>query len=199
MKSPKVVATSIVLLLAAAPTAGGQGAGTFASCSGSGLLTPQGIGLLRIGLSPDSLKKVCRVIGERRVVEYEMTQFQVRVGSDTLLVDERAGRIFWIEVRSQAFRMADSLGVGSPLGRLDLDGLAGGVGDGADTYALSPARGPSCGLVFWIDSATATTISEIARGNPAFVNGPPNGPVRDALRRRANTGTIRSIDIRGCS
>jgi hypothetical protein len=109
------------------------------------------------------------------------------------------GRIFWIEVRSKAFRTTDSLGVGSPIGRLlDLDGLDGGIGDGTDAYELNATRGPTCGLVFWIDSETATTISEIARNNPAFRNGQPKGPVLDVLRQRAKTGTIVSVDIRGC-
>jgi len=189
----------IAVMLTAAALAGGQAPSSFAACARGGPLTPEGIGPLTIGLTPDSLKRVCRVIGERRISEYEMTQFLVPVGSDTLPVHEQRGRIYWIHVRSRAFRTTDSIGVGSLLERLlDLDGLTGGVGDGTDAYELNATSGPKCGLVFWVDSETATTVSQVARTNPAFRLGQPTGPVLDILRSRAKTGTITSIDIRGC-
>jgi hypothetical protein len=199
MHRPRVSLTVAALLLVAAARAGGQVASGFDVCSRGGPLTPRGIGPLKIGLTPDSLKKVCRVISERTSSEDETTQFLVPVGSDTLLVEAQRGRIYWIQVRSKAFRTTDSVGVGSPLELLlDLDGLSGGVGDGTDAYELHATKGPMCGLVFWVDSETATTISEVARINPTVRFGQPNGPVLDALRRRAKTGTIASIDIRGC-
>jgi hypothetical protein len=199
MNSLTCSAAFIALSLSLAKPGRGQEATRFAACSRGGVLTSEGIGPLKIGLSPDSLRKVCRVLSERRIAEYEMTQFVVPVGSDTLLVHEQMGRAFWIAVRSGAFRTTDSLGVGSPIERLlEFASLDGGVGDGDDAYELHTRQGKHCGLVFWVDSKTAMAISDLIRGNPSLRQGRPNGPVLVELRRRATLGTIASIDIRGC-
>jgi hypothetical protein len=187
------------LLVPAAASVRAQEASRFDACSRVSALTSEGIGPLRIGLSPDSLKRVCHVIGERRIREYEMMQFSVLVGADTLLVYEQRGQVFWIPVTSKVFRTTDSLGVGSPLGRLlAFDALDGGFGDGEDAYELRTPRGPNCGLVFWIDAETAMALSAMARTNSALRPGKPTGPILEALRARANTGSVASIDIRGC-
>ena len=173
---------------------------TFDACARGGPLTSTGIGPLKIGLTPDSLKKVCRVTSERRLTpEYAITEFRIPVGSDTLSVYEEAGRIYWIAIQSKAFRTLDSLGVGSSLERLlAFEGLDGGVGDGDDQYELTALRSPLCGLVFWVDSKTAIAVSDVVRRMPAPRDSRPTGAVMDTLRSRARTGTISRIDVRGC-
>jgi hypothetical protein len=188
----------LALLLGGSVSA--QANARFDVCARGGPLTSNGIGPLKIGLTVDSLKKVCRVISERRLTpEYAITQFRVPVGSDTLSVYEEGGRVYWIEVQSKAFRTVDSVGVGSSLERLlTFEGLDGGVGDGDSEYELTALRSPVCGLVFWVDSKTATAISDIVRRAPAPRDARPTGAVMDTLRSRARTATIKRIDVRGC-
>ena len=196
----RTVATLCALAFAATRGLGAQAKGRFDACARGGPLTSNGIGLLRIGLTIDSLRKVCRVASERRLTpEYDITLFRVPVGSDTLSVYEERGRIYWIEIQSTAFRTADSLGVGSSLERLlTFEGLDGGLGDGDNEYELRALRSPVCGLVFWIDAKTAIAISEVARRNPDPRDSRPTGAVMDTLRSRARTATISRIDVRGC-
>lgn len=157
-----------------------------AECDRGGVLSPSGIGPLRIGMTVDSMAKVCRVVSKRLVAEYELTIHQVRIGADTLSVWERPkGRIELIQITSPIHRTRDSVGVGSSAqSLLDLPDVKGGVGDGTDAYAIYGQTGPLCGLVFWIDGETAEMI---------------NRTKGDGLRmlRMRGGGRIVSIDVHG--
>lgn len=138
-----------------------------------------------IGMTPDSLSRVCRIVAQRRAPEYELTIIDVLVGVDTVRAFEQRGRIAWIEVSSPRFRTADSLGVGSSAASiLHLPDVTGGAGDGTDTFALSPRSGPHCGLTFWLDGRTAEMLNA-ARGDRLRLLGMRGG------------GAVTQIDIHG--
>ncbi len=154
-------------------------------CDRGGVLTPRGVGPLTIGMTPNSLTKVCRVIGRRGVAEYSMMIFDVRVGLDTVQAFEQQGRIAWIEVHSAGIRTRDSVGVGSGAAViLQQPDLHSGPGDGTNTFMLAPRAGAHCGLVFWLDSRTAEMLNA-ARGD------------RLRLLAMRGAGTIIQIDIHG--
>lgn len=156
-----------------------------AECDRGGLLSPAGIGPLKIGITPDSLARVCRIISRREVPEYSITVFGVRVGSDTIQVNVRGGRVEYFEVRSPVHRTRDSLGVGSAVALLlDQADLGSGVGDGAGTFAIYPQSGALCGLVFWLDGNTADMLAA-AKGDHL------------RLLRMRGGGRITSIDVHG--
>ena len=155
-----------------------------APCDRPGVLGPRGIGLIAIGMTSDSLARVCRVVGQRKVAEYDLSVIDVRIGSDTVRAFARQGRIEWLEITSPRFRTSDSIGVGSSAAAiLDFPDVTGGPGDGTDTYAVWSKSGAHCGLTFWLDGRTAAMLNA-ARG--------------DRLRLLGmRGGTVAQIDVRG--
>ena len=150
----------------------------------SRLLSAKGAGAVAIGMTPDSLARVCRIVGQRKAPEYDLTIIDVLVGSDTVRAFAQRGRIAWIEVTSPRLRTTDSLGVGSSAASiLHLPDVTGGPGDGTDTFALSAHSGPHCGLTFWLDSGTAEMLNA-ARGDRLHLLG-------------MRGGTVTRVDVRG--
>lgn len=107
-----------------------------------------GVGALRIGVTVDSLRRVCRVVRDTTELRAEgLPTRVVAVASrgDTLEVEIDSGRVWRIAMTGPRFRTADSLGVGVPIARLlDIPGVRGLTGEGA-LYLVSPAH---CGLSF---------------------------------------------------
>lgn len=148
-------------------------------------MSAAGIGPLRVGITADSLRRVCRIVSSHEVREYEHTIHRVRIGSDTVRAFEREKRIAWIEVESPGFRTPDSLGVGSNANAiLHLPDVTGGAGDGTNTFVLYPRSGAHCGLSFWLDATTAEMINR-TRGDQLRLLG-----MRGA-------GVIVQVDIHG--
>jgi len=171
-----------VLFLLLAPAAHAQGT---AECDRAQVLSAAGIGTLRIGITRDSLHRVCHVVRSRQGADYQVTIHDVRVGSDTVRVFERQGRVEWIEVDSPRFRTGDSLGAGTPaVTILNLPDVHGGPGDGTNTFALSPRSGVHCGLTFWLDPRTAEMLNA-ARGDRLRLLGMRGG------------GIVTQVDIHG--
>jgi hypothetical protein len=154
-----------------------------AECDRGGLLTPRGIGPLAIGITDDSLARVCRIVS-RDVVDGS-TVLAVRVGRDTVRAfADPVGRIAWIEVDSPRILTRDSLGVGSSAASiLHLQDVSGDAG-GTNMFALSSKSGPHCGLTFWLDARTAEMLNA-ARGDRLRLLGMRGG------------GTVIQVDIHG--
>ena len=154
-----------------------------AACDRGGLLTPAGIGPLRVGMPVDSLATACRVFAREFVPEYQMTRHQVRVGADTVEVWEQGGRVSFIRIDSPAHRTSDSLGVGSAVEQvLHIESITGEHADGG--YILYARAGSYCGLTFHLDPRTSEMMNNV-KG--------------DQLRMLAmrGAGTVRGIEVRG--
>ena len=154
-----------------------------AECDRGAVLTPAGLGPLRVGMPMDSVGRVCRIIPLEPLTADGMLRHQVRVGTDTVSVWESNGKVDFIRLDSPLHRTADSLGVGSSGEQiLHLANVAGEAGDGF--YVLFTREGPLCGLLFYLDHKTAQMM-EHARGDP----------LRTLAMRGA--GVVVQIDVRG--
>jgi hypothetical protein len=126
------------------------------SCGPHSVITGAGLGGLRVGATVAEVESACNVVedyfgpgAEGSTERYLVVDFdtaQVRA----IVVDDRVWRV---QITSDAFRTADSLGVGTPLARLlRIPGLRGAEGEGR-LFVMSPER---CGLSF--------RLSHIPRG-----------------------------------
>jgi hypothetical protein len=90
------------------------------SCNAT-TITADGVGPIRIGVTVDSLKKLCDVVrdttqlGGEGMMERRLT---ISVTPATLDAEIVNGRVWRLDISSPAFRTVDSLGVGSPLAAL---------------------------------------------------------------------------------
>jgi hypothetical protein len=120
-------------------------------------ITSNAVGTLRIGLSVDSVKSICRVARDTtmRGLEGMMERrLVVSFGGDALDAEIVDGRVWRLDIRSPAFRTTDSLGVGSPIGNLSrLGRIRGLVGEGV-LVVVSPDR---CGLSFVLSGGIPAT------------------------------------------
>lgn len=118
-----------------------------ASCAGH-RFDGAGIGAVRIGATVDSVRKSCRVVRDTTETRQEGLPTRVlaiEMLDDTLEAEIDSGRVWRIRVTHPRFRTADSIGVGTPIGRLlELPGVRGLTGEGS-LYLMSPAH---CGLSF---------------------------------------------------
>lgn len=189
---------------AASPGADSAGAplrGTEA-CGPHSIITGAGLGGLRVGATVAEVDHTCKVADDYvgpgaegsteryLVVDFDTAQVRAIVVAD---------RVWRVQVTSDAFRTADSLGVGTPLARLlRVPGLTGAEGEGR-LFVMSDEH---CGLSFrlshiprggehwgaWDLAAlrmlpAETTVDEVLvfgcgdTGQTALVGG-YNGPVR---------------------
>lgn len=141
-----------------------------------------GLGLLRIGALMESVRDGCTVISEEPGVAEQPSVMRVNLGEDTAKVEFVNGLLRRITLYHQAYRTADSLGVGTHASRLQ--GLSDAVGltENNRLYALSPSI---CGLRFM--------FSDPAPAPPAAQKG------REALRRIAGEARARELEIVGCA
>jgi len=124
----QVVPDSTILSTAMQPAA------PFAKCNDR-IIRDQGIGPLRIGISVDSVMKLCRVVRDTVQQGIEgMPERRITVAFPAGLVEAEIvdGKVWRLDIDSPAFRTRDSLGVGSTVADLlRLDEPDGGVGEGA--------------------------------------------------------------------
>ena len=173
----------LIMVAFVLPGSSGNAQPSTDSCDRGGMLSAAGIGPLRIGLTIDSLAKVCRIVDSVR--DAGSTRYRVRIGADTTDVYEAGGRVFSISTGSPVHRTRDSLGVGSPVERLlDLPDLHG-VGFWPEAFVVHAQSGEHCGLGFWLDAKTAAAVSGV------------EGGIRRALGMRGAGGVVASIEIRG--
>lgn len=156
------------------------------ACDRAGTISAKGIGPLRIGMTIDSLARTCGVVERRYSSANTTREYAIRVGTDTLTVYETNGRVDLIQTTSAIHRTRDSLGVGSTLARLlMLPDIDGGPGDGTDRYEVHATSGEHCGIIFWLDAATAEIL------------GRTKGNVARALGMRGGNGVVVEVSVRG--
>lgn len=165
-----------------APPVTSSAAATTTPCD-EPLFDGSGVGGIRIGMTADSLRQLCRVVYDtttRRAERQPAHVLQVATSSDTIEAEADAGRIWRIQIASPRLRTADSLGVGTPIGRLlDIPGIRGMTGEGS-LYLVSPAH---CGVSFRV-----TRPKDQLRGDWTLAQ----------LRQLPATSVVTSVIILGC-
>jgi len=164
---------------------GSQGvlAGERDSC-GDGIITDEGIGELRIGASIESIRQKCSVVRDTTVMGPEgmpARKLAVLFSRDTVEAEIVDGRVWRLAVLTPRLRTADSLGVGTTIGRLlQLKSPHGMTGEGA-FFVASPAH---CGKSFRL---------AIAEAGPA-----PGDLDRAGLARLPRSTAVNQVLIFGC-
>jgi hypothetical protein len=158
---------------------------------GAGLLscgiTPEsrvnedGIGVLRIGTSLDVILANCTVVSERTASADAPVEVDVDLGRDTAAVEFVNGALRRVTLHHQAYRTADSLGVGTHISRLMNMRNVTAITERGRLYAVAPAY---CGLRFMMMAPAPAPPS------------PQSG--RAALRRLSGETRTRELEIVGC-
>jgi hypothetical protein len=174
--SSSPVASSPAALPTAAPP-------STASC-GDQVITEEGIGDLRIGASIESVRQKCTVVRDTTVMGPEgmpARKLAVMFSRDTVEAEIVDGRVWRLAVLSPRLRTADSLGVGTSIGRLlQLKNPHGMTGEG-QFFVASPAH---CGMSFRL------TIAEA---------GPAPGDLDQAgLARLPRSTSVNEVLVFGC-
>lgn len=147
------------------------------------LFDGSGVGGIRIGMTADSLRQLCRVVYDTTTLRAERKPahvLEIATSSDTIEAEADAGRIWRIQIASPRLRTADSLGVGTPIGRLlAIPGIRGTTGEGT-LYLISPAH---CGVSFRM-----TNPKDQLRGDWTLAQ----------LRQLPATSVVTSVLILGC-
>jgi hypothetical protein len=142
-------------------------------------VSEDGLGLLRIGITLDAVRGGCAVISEKGIDS--IGEARIDLGRDTAIVAINKGTIRRITLTHQAYRTADSLGVGTHVATLVRLREATAITDHERLYAVSPAY---CGLRFMLmDPAPRSTASRSGRV---------------ALRRLSGETRTRELEIIGC-
>jgi hypothetical protein len=142
-------------------------------------VSEDGLGLLRIGMMLDAVRGGCAVISERYADS--IGEARIDLGRDTAIVALNKGAIRRITLTHQAYRTADSLGVGTHIATLLRLREPTAITDGERLYAVSPAY---CGLRF--------LLLDPAPKSPAARTG------HAALRRLSGETRTRELEIVGC-
>ncbi len=150
-----------------------------------GQLRGDRVGALRLGMPPDSVKRLCTVVRDTtEMPEGQPTRVLiVATGGDTLRATLEDGKVYSVVVESPRFMIADSLHAGMPLSRvLGLPRLTGGRGE--------------YGLYVWSDAPQTCGVSFLVK----FAGRDPM--IRDvnraALEPYAATARITQALVRGC-
>jgi hypothetical protein len=151
---------------------------------GNGIITDEGIGDLRIGASIESVRQKCTVVRDTTVMGPEgmpARKLAVMFSRDTVETEIVDGRVWRLAVLSPRLRTADSLGVGTSIGRLlQLKNPHGMTGEG-QFFVASPAH---CGMSFRL------TIAEA---------GPAPGDLDQAgLARLPRSTSVNEVLVFGC-
>lgn len=112
----------------------------------STLLTPEGVGELRVGMSVAQARAACRVLRDSagEAEGMPMPLLIVDLARDTIVAEPANDRIFRLRIDGPAFRTAEGLGVGSTVADLRAAGTAR-VAMGEGTFILLKEK---CGLSF---------------------------------------------------
>ena len=150
-----------------------------------GQLRGDRVGALRLGMSPDSVKRLCTVVRDTtEMPEGQPTRVLiVATAGDTLRATLEDGKVYSVVVESPRFRLADSLHAGMPLSRvLGLPKLSGGRGE--------------YGLYVWSDAPETCGVSFLVR----FAGRDPliRDVSRATLEPYAATARITQALVRGC-
>ncbi len=153
------------------------------SC-GDDIITDEGIGELRIGASIESIRQKCNVARDTTVMGPEgmpARKFAVAFPPDTVEAEIVDGRVWRLAVLSPRLRTADSLGVGTSIGRLlQLNNPHGMTGEG-QFFVASPTH---CGMSFRLAIAEA---------------GPQRGDLdRAGLARLPRSTVVNEVLVFGC-
>jgi hypothetical protein len=140
-----------------------------------------GLGLLRIGVSLESIRAGCTILSETPSTAKTAGSAHIDLGRDTAALDLAGGNIRKITLHHQAYRTADSLGVGTHITTLMRLRDAVGLVDHGKLYAVSPAY---CGLRFMLENP--------APKPPAAQSG------KAALRRLSGEVRTLELEIVGC-
>ena len=151
-----------------------------------GTLRGDRVGSLRLGMSPDGVKRVCTVVRDTTEMPEGQPQrmLVVTTAGDTLRAAIEDGRVYSIVVESPRFRMLDSLHAGMPLSRLlGLPRLTGGRGE--------------YGLYVWSDAPETCGVSFLVR----FAGRDPmiRAVNRESLEPYAASARITQALVRGCN
>src|SRR5258708_24564607 len=145
-------------------------------------VSEDGIGILRIGTPLDAVRASCAIISEHSGAHDPPLVAGVDLGLDTATAEFVGGILRRITLHHQAYRTADSLGVGTRITRLLNLRSVTGLTERNRLFAVSPAY---CGLRFML-------VDPAPRSSSA-----PNG--RGALRRLAGETQVRELEIVGCT
>src|SRR4051812_526240 len=162
---------------AAEPGAGLNGCGI----TSESRVRDDGIGVLRVGTSLDAVRANCTVIAERSGANDAPMVAMVDLGRDTAAVEFLGGALQRITLHHQAYRTADSLGVGTHITRLLALRGATGITERGKLYAITPVY---CGLRFMLMNPAPTA--------PSAQSG------RAALRRLEGEVRVRELEIAPC-
>jgi len=123
------------------------------SVCGDAVITGEGIGELRIGTTVESVRQKCNVLRDTTALIDEggpARILTVALSRDTVEAQIHEGRVWRIAVHSPRLQTADSLGVGTTLGRLlRLRNPRGMTGEGK-YFVASPDH---CGMSFRLANA----------------------------------------------
>jgi hypothetical protein len=142
-----------------------QGATTSAAGRACGVtartaLTGDGIGGLRVGARVEDVAAACRVLRDTTGLGTEGQQERtilVDLGRDSVTAVVSAGRVWRVHVQTPAFRTADSLGVGTPVGAFRHRGPEILMGEG-HVFLRLPSH---CGLSFRLRDVVAGRASSL--------------------------------------
>ncbi len=159
------------------------------SC-GEAIIRGEGIGLLRIGVSVDSVRRHCVVVRDTTVLGAEgmpARKMAIAIAADTVEAEIVDNRVWRLAVLSPHFRTADSLGVGTPLSRfLGMEKPRAFMGEG-EVFLILPSH---CGLSFRLadmgsrrpraeyDSAALASLPKTAHVSEVLVFGCRPAPAR---------------------
>ena len=155
-----------------------------ASSCGNEILGEEGIGELRIGTTVESLRQKCNVIRDTTVTGAEgmpARKVGVAFSRDTVEAEIVDGRVWRIAINSPRLRTADTLGVGTLIGRLrQLREPHGMMGEG-QLFVASPEH---CGMSFRLSNTGP-------RGKRGDLD-------RAGLSRLPETAVVSQVLIFGC-
>lgn len=154
-----------------------QGATTSATGSTCGVdartaLTGDGIGRLRVGAPVEDVARTCRILRDTTMLGTEgqpERTILVDLGRDSVAAVVSAGRVWRVHVQGPAFRTADSLGIGTPVGAFRHRGPEILIGEG-NVFLRLPSH---CGLSF--------RLRDVAPGRASSLQQLPDSAVVDEV------------------
>jgi hypothetical protein len=181
--SSSLSAASSSAVVSSPPAPAADARPTTASC-GDEVIAEEGIGDLRIGASIESIRQACSVVRDTTVMGPEgmpARKLAVMFSRDTVEAEIVDGRVWRLAVLSPRLRTADSLGVGTSIGRLlQLKNPHGMTGEG-QFFVASPSH---CGMSFRL---------AIAEAGPA-----PGDLDRAGLARLPRSTSVNEVLVFGC-